>query len=168
VNRGIFGSATESLSLALGIATAGYPARRQPLNQQFDQHGRRLSLPFGWDLPDQSLHRPLYQNTEHCARVHADRARHGDCLGEEVRRVGSVGGGPLNPTDELIDGRIWSVCHGLRMTSPEAMRQGQKGLQTRQCERRATFAAAQRSDTWQDRPWRNMATGIARAQSSAV
>jgi hypothetical protein len=116
----------ESFGLALGIATARYPARRQPLNQQFDQRGRRLGLPFGWDLPHQGLHRPLHKNSEHRVRIHADRARHGDCLCEEIRRVGSVGGNPLNPTDELIDGRIWSVCHDPRMTSPGAMRQEQK------------------------------------------
>lgn len=70
-----------------------------------------------WTAPSTKIPSTAY-------RVHADRARHGDGLGEDVRRVGSVGGYPLDPTDELIDGGVWSVCHGLRMTSPEPMRQG--------------------------------------------
>ena len=35
------------------------PRRRRPLNQEFEQRGRRLSLPFGWDLLDYGLHYAL-------------------------------------------------------------------------------------------------------------
>jgi hypothetical protein len=106
-----------------GIDQSRISTRLQPLLQQFNQHRSGLGLSLGRDLSNERLNRTFDQNAEDYVRVHADRTGHADRLSKDVRRVGSVGGDVLNPTDECLDGWKRTVWHVARMADPVAVTQ---------------------------------------------
>jgi hypothetical protein len=75
---------------------AGQPARFQPLGQEFQQRFRRICLPLGRDVSGNGVSRPLDQRAQNGVRVYITFADHADHLGEDVQRVGSIGGNPLS------------------------------------------------------------------------
>jgi hypothetical protein len=95
----------------------------QPLFQQLDEHRRRFHLLLGWNVLDDGQHRTFDQHTKHCVGICTDLACHADRLGEDVHRVRSTGGNPLNPADERFDSWEGSVWHWDNIARLWAVRQ---------------------------------------------
>jgi hypothetical protein len=98
--------------------------RFKPLIQQVAQRCRRFRLTFGRDLVNKCLDGSLYQHAKDGVWVNADRAGHGDRLGEDVERVRPAGGNALDPADQRIDGWVGSVWHCVSMAGDACVMQG--------------------------------------------
>jgi hypothetical protein len=88
----------------------------QALPQQFSQRCRRFVLTLGRDVLHQCLDCALDRDAQQGVWVHADRRGHADRLGNNVERVGPLGGGALDPADQSMDGGTGSVWHSVSMT----------------------------------------------------
>ena len=94
----------------LAIA-AWHATRLQPFFQQLDEHRRRFHLLLGGNVLNDGEHRTFDQHTKYCVGICTDLAGHADRLSEDVHRIGSTGGNPLNPADERFDCWERSVWH---------------------------------------------------------
>jgi hypothetical protein len=98
-------------------ASVRNPRRPQPLIQQLAERRHRFGLPFRRDVLNERLDCAFDQDAQDGIWVHADRAAHGDGLGEDVQRVRPVSGHALNSTDKCLNGWEWTVWHIPRMRS---------------------------------------------------
>jgi hypothetical protein len=55
--------------------------------------------------------RSFNEHAQHRVRIRANLTRHGDRLGQDMHRVGPVGGDALNPPDKCVDSRERSLWH---------------------------------------------------------
>lgn len=82
------------------------------------QRRSRIGLPFGRDVLGDRVDSALDQHALDGVGVNIALADEADRLGEDVHRVGSIGGHALYPADQIIYGSIGAVWHVTSMAGP--------------------------------------------------